>query len=129
MFRKLFVGGALAFLAMTPLITSAAAGPGHVQKGVASYYHDGLHGRRTASGERYNKSALTAAHKTLPLGTKVRVTDVRTGKTIVVKINDRGPFVKGRVIDLSRRAARELGMIRKGLARVRVEVIGKGRRG
>ena len=129
MFRKLFLGGAIAFLAMTPLTAPASSGSSQVQRGIASYYHDTLHGRRPASGERYNKSALTAAHKTLPLGTKVRVTDVKSGKAIVVKINDRGPFVKDRVIDLSRRAARELGMIRKGLAKVRVEVIGRGKRG
>jgi rare lipoprotein A len=129
MFRKLFLGGALAFLAMTPLIAAATKSPGHTQNGVASYYHDSLHGRRTASGERYNKTAFTAAHKTLPLGSKVRVTDVKTGKSIIVKINDRGPFVKGRIIDLSRRAARELGMIRKGLAKVRVQVISRPTRG
>jgi rare lipoprotein A len=75
-------------------------------------------------------NALTAAHKTLPLGTKVRVTHVKTGKSVVVRINDRGPFIKGRVIDLSRRAARELGMIHSGVARVRVEVLSlPGRRG
>lgn len=97
--------------------------PGFTQKGIASYYHDSLHGRQTASGEIYNKRIRSAAHKTLPLGTKVRVTKLSDGSSIVVKINDRGPFIRGRIIDLSRRAARELGMIRSGLANVKVEVL------
>uniref|UniRef100_UPI0025E02511 septal ring lytic transglycosylase RlpA family protein n=1 Tax=Thiocapsa sp. TaxID=2024551 RepID=UPI0025E02511 len=80
-------------------------------------------GRKTASGAIYNKNIPSAAHKTLPLGSKVRVTDTKTGKSIVVKVNDRGPFIKGRIIDLSRSAARELGMIKKGLAKVEVEVL------
>ncbi|EXJ15031.1 septal ring lytic transglycosylase RlpA family protein [Imhoffiella purpurea] len=96
---------------------------GQVQKGIASYYHDSLHGRRTASGQVYNKNRLSAAHKTLPLGTKVRVTDTRTGRSILVKVNDRGPFVKGRIIDLSRKAARELGIIKKGVAKVELKVV------
>lgn len=75
----------------------------------------------TASGERFNPNAMTAAHRTLPFGTMVRVTDQRTGRSVVVRINDRGPFVRGRVIDLSRAAARRIGM--GGLARVRVEVV------
>lgn len=99
------------------------AKPGHSQQGIASYYHDSLHGRKTASGQIYNKNIPSAAHKTLPLGSKVRVTDTKTGRSIVVKVNDRGPFVKGRIIDLSRSAARELGMINKGLAKVEVEVL------
>lgn len=117
----------------TPLIAALAlaiiAGPvqagrvGQVQEGIASYYHDSLHGNRTASGQVYDKNAITAAHKTLPLGTKVRVTDKDSGKSIVVQVNDRGPFVRGRIIDLSRGAARQLGMIRKGLAKVEVEVL------
>jgi rare lipoprotein A len=97
--------------------------PGHSQKGIASYYHDSLHGRKTASGQVYNKNLPSAAHKTLPLGSKVKVTDTITGKSIVVKVNDRGPFIKGRIIDLSRSAAQELGMIKKGLAQVEVEVL------
>ncbi len=73
---------------------------------------------------------MTAAHKTLPLGSKVQVTDVRTGKSIVVRVNDRGPFVKGRIIDLSRRAASKLGIIKRGTTRVRVKVLSvPGRRG
>lgn len=97
--------------------------PGHSQKGVASFYHDSLHGRKTASGQIYNKNIPSAAHKTLPLGSKVKVTDTKTGKSIVVHVNDRGPFVDGRIIDLSRSAASKLGMIQKGLAKVEVEVL------
>ncbi len=90
---------------------------------MASFYHDRFHGRKTASGIRYDKNELSAAHKTLPLGTRVRVTDSRTGRDVVVRINDRGPFVKGRVIDLSRAAADQLGFMAKGVSRVKVEVL------
>ena len=95
----------------------------HSQQGIASYYHDSLHGLKTASGQRYNKNRLSAAHKTLPLGTRIKVTDTRTGRSIVVKVNDRGPFVKGRIVDLSREAAKELGIIKKGVARVELKVL------
>ncbi|MBD2137558.1 septal ring lytic transglycosylase RlpA family protein [Anabaena sp. FACHB-1237] len=93
-------------------------------KGMASWYgYDGS-GSRTASGERYRPEGLTAAHRTLPLGTKVRVTNTRTGQSVVVRINDRGPYIRGRIIDLSAGAARVLGMIRSGVAPVKVEVLG-----
>ena len=85
---------------------------------------DGYAGRRTASGERVNSGALTAAHKTLPFGTMVRVTNNRTHKSVVVRINDRGPFVRGRVIDLTPAGAHAIGM--SGLAPVSLEVVGKG---
>jgi rare lipoprotein A len=81
------------------------------------------HGRKTASGEAYDMHALTAAHRTLPLGTRLRVINVDNGRTVVVRINDRGPFVDGRVIDLSRAAARELGTLEDGLFNVRFEVL------
>lgn len=123
MFDKLLFASILAVLMMAPLTTFAKVSPGFTQKGAASYYHDSLHGRKTASGQRYNKSALTAAHKTLPLGTVVRVTNLRRGTRVKVKINDRGPFVKGRVIDLSRAAAKKLGMVKRGVAKVKVEVL------
>ncbi|WP_462320466.1 septal ring lytic transglycosylase RlpA family protein [Halochromatium sp.] len=100
-----------------------AAQPGQVLTGIASYYHDSLHGNKTASGKIYNKHKLSAAHKTLPLGTRVRVTDPSSGRSVVLEVNDRGPFVKGRIIDLSRRAATELGMLKKGLAKVKVEIL------
>lgn len=96
-----------------------------IQTGKASFYHDKFHGRRTASGAVYNRNLMTAAHKHLPLGTRVRVTDLNTGRSVEVLVNDRGPFVKGRVIDLSRRAATELGMIKRGVAPVRVEVLSR----
>jgi len=115
----------LALLAVVAPVAFGKVDLGRSQQGVASLYSDAFHGRRTASGERYDKTALTAAHKTLPLGTEVRVTRIKTGDSVVVRINDRGPFVKGRIIDLSRRAARELGMIKKGVVKVRVEVISR----
>ncbi|MCG6861291.1 MAG: septal ring lytic transglycosylase RlpA family protein [Chromatiaceae bacterium] len=121
--NKLFTLALVALLISLPMSASARVKTGQTQKGLASYYHDSLNGNRTASGEIYNKRMRTAAHKSLPLGTKVRVTKLSTGKSIVVKINDRGPFVKGRIIDLSRRAARDLGIIKRGVAKVKVEVL------
>jgi len=88
--------------------------------GVASYYADRFHGRRTASGERYDRNAYTAAHRRLPFGTHVQVINLNNGNTVDVRINDRGPFVKGRVIDLSYAAAKKLGMLRKGVVKVRI---------
>lgn len=89
--------------------------------GKASYYSSRLHGRKTASGEPYDQSALTAAHPDLPFNTVVCVTNTRTGKSVAVRINDRGPYTGGRIIDLSRRAAREIGMLDSGSVRVHVE--------
>ena len=86
-------------------------------------YGGKFHGRKTASGEIFNQWARSAAHKSLPLGTKVRVTKLSNGRSIVVRINDRGPFVKGRIIDLSRKAAQDLGIIKSGVAKVKVEVL------
>ncbi len=96
---------------------------GYVEEGIASWYGPGFHGRFTASGERYNMYAFTAAHKTLPMGTEVLVTNLENGRQTVVRINDRGPFVKGRIIDLSYAAARALGMHKKGTAWVRIEAL------
>ena len=123
MFNKILTALIVAILISLPMSASARVKEGHTQKGEASYYHDSLHGRKTASGEVYNKKIRSAAHKSLPLGTKVRVTKLSSGKSILVRINDRGPFVKGRIIDLSRRAARELGIISSGVAKVAVEVV------
>jgi rare lipoprotein A len=95
--------------------------PASTQHGIASWY--GSEFKRTASGERYNPFTLTAAHRTLPFGTKVRVTSVRTKRCVVVRINNRGPYVKGRIIDLSRAAASELKMLGSGIARVDLEVL------
>jgi rare lipoprotein A len=91
--------------------------------GMASWYGPGFHGRQSASGEVFNQHALTAAHRTLPFGTRVRVTNVHTGQQVVVRINDRGPFSHGRIIDLSAGAAAEIGLRRMGVGRVRVEVL------
>jgi rare lipoprotein A (peptidoglycan hydrolase) len=93
--------------------------------GMASYYGGRFHGRRTASGARFDSSGMTAAHRSLPFGTRVRVTHVGSGRSVVVRINDRGPFVGGRVIDLSSGAAGVLGMHGQGVARVRVSVLGR----
>lgn len=94
-------------------------------RGMASWYGPGFHGRRTANGERFNQNALTAAHRSLPFGTKVRVTNTRTGRSVVVRITDRGPFTGGRVIDLSAAAARIVGVMQSGVAPVTLEVLGR----
>ncbi len=96
---------------------------GYAEQGVASWYGREFHGRRTSNGEVYDMYALSAAHKTLPLPTRARVTNIATGKSIVVRINDRGPFKKGRLIDLSYAAARELGFVNAGTAMVEVEAL------
>ncbi len=101
---------------------TAAPDEDGVERGVASYYGSKLAGHKTANGERYDPDELTAAHKTLPFGTIVEVT--RTdGRSVRVRINDRGPFVKGRVIDLSRSAAKAIGLLRDGVAEVTVRVV------
>lgn len=98
--------------------------PGYDQSGVASWYGSDFHGRRTANGEVFDMEALTAAHPTLPLPSLATVTNLDTGRTILVRINDRGPYAKDRLIDLSRRSARELGFEHRGTARVRVRYAG-----
>ena len=91
--------------------------------GMASYYGDELAGNRTASGERFNPAQLTAAHRSLPFGSMVRVTNTSNGDSVIVRINDRGPFAHGRVIDVSQAAAREIGMHRSGTARVKLALL------
>ncbi len=98
--------------------------PGYDAVGRASWYGEPYHGRRTASGQIFDMYTLTAAHPTLPFGTRVRVTNLENGRSLIVVINDRGPFVRRRIIDVSRRAARQLGFERKGTAPVRIEVVG-----
>lgn len=98
---------------------------GFVQTGKASWYGRKFHGRSTASGERYDMYKKTAAHKTLPLGTYVRVLNLENRKQTVARVNDRGPFVKGRIIDLSYAAAREIGLVGPGVGRVRVEALAR----
>nr|WP_163500858.1 septal ring lytic transglycosylase RlpA family protein [Halomonas socia] len=97
--------------------------PDETQLGIASYYSDHFQGATTASGDPFDQQALTAAHPTLPLGTTVVVTRPDTGKEVEVLINDRGPFIDGRIIDLSKRAARKLDMLHRGVARVEVTPI------
>ena len=91
--------------------------------GIASYYGRRFHGRRTANGESFDMHAMTAAHRTLPFGSRVRVTNPRNGKTVVVRINDRGPFTGGRTIDLSRAAAEQVGIVSAGHGRVELELL------
>ena len=92
----------------------------YLEEGLASYYGPGLEGRPTASGEKFNPQKLTAAHKKLPFGTCLRVVNMENGRSVEVRVNDRGPFVQGRVVDVSLAAAKQLDMLKKGLARVRI---------
>jgi peptidoglycan lytic transglycosylase len=107
--------------ASTRPASASASWSAFVQEGWASYYGSAHQGRRTASGERFDERRLTAAHRSLPFGTMVRVTNLDNGRSVTVTITDRGPFKKHRVIDVSSRAARELGFLRAGTARVRIE--------
>src|SRR5437667_4194579 len=104
----------------TPLARSDAAATGVASSGMASFYTEGT---RTASGEKFNTLELTAAHRTLPFGTKLRVTNVNTGRAVTVRVNDRGPYVAGRVVDVSYSAADALGMVGKGVAKVKLDVV------
>lgn len=114
------------YLILIPLLTVFALASAQVQSGKASFYADKFEGTPTASGEKYKHNKLTAAHKTLPFGTKVRVTNTANNKSVEVVINDRGPYVDGRIIDLSRAAAEALGFISQGLADVTLEVTDPG---
>ncbi len=95
----------------------------YVDRGIASYYGDEFHGRKTASGELYNKWDYTCAHRKLPFGVKLKVTNLENRKSVMVRVNDRGPFVKGRIIDLSYAAARKIDMIQDGTVMVKVEIV------
>ncbi|MGC9529285.1 MAG: septal ring lytic transglycosylase RlpA family protein [Candidatus Bipolaricaulaceae bacterium] len=110
------VGAALAAIAYTAQ---------YDEVGIASWYGPNFHGKTTANGELYDMYAFTAAHKTLPFGTVVEVVDLETGRSVVVRINDRGPFVAGRIIDLSRAAAEALGMVERGITRVGLRVLAR----
>lgn len=110
------IATAVAFLAVSWMPSTAHAGSKHVY---ATWYGPGFHGRKTASGQRFNQYAMTAAHRTLPFGTKVRVT--HKNRSVVVVINDRGPFIKGRSIDLSKGAAKKIGC--SGVCRVQISVL------
>ena len=117
----------LCILGSIILLTSCAGmnyfSSGNVQKGIASWYGSEFHGKPTSNREIYNMHAMTAAHKTLPFGTYVKVTNLNNGRSVVVRINDRGPFVKGRIIDLSYAAAKKLGMSGSGVAPVKIQVL------
>ena len=99
----------------------------YTKEGIASWYGPGFHGRRTANGEIYDQNKLTAAHLSLPFNTLVKVTFVHTGKEVVVRINDRGPYIRGRIIDLSHAAAEEIGLCPHGVGKVIIEIVGNGR--
>ncbi len=101
--------------------TPAPAKATYSAEGLASFYGKRHHGKRTANGETFDQHAMTAAHRTLPFGTWVRVTHLASGRSVEVRINDRGPYGRGRIIDLSHKAATELGIVRQGVSRVRIE--------
>jgi rare lipoprotein A len=119
-FRRGFL--VLGVLAMVLPFGAARAG---IQEGTVSWYGAQFHKRPTASGEIFNANALTMAHPTLPFGTKVKVTNLRNGRSVVVRVNDRGPFIGHRIADLSRAAAETLGMMRRGVAHARIEILGE----
>lgn len=103
-----------------------SADPDYDETGIASWYGEPFHGRKTANGETYDMNALTAAHKTLPMPVQVKVTNLENGRSLVLRVNDRGPFVAGRIIDVSRRAAQLLDFQAQGTARVRVQIVDEG---
>jgi rare lipoprotein A len=128
--RALEVGSrppALLVLALAFFFPLCAAPCARAEEGLASWYGGKFQGRRTANGEIFDTNLFTAAHKTLPFGTYVRVTNVETGQSTIVRINDRGPFVPGRIIDLSRAAATAIGLTGAGVARVRLEIVPPGK--
>ncbi|MFC5409412.1 septal ring lytic transglycosylase RlpA family protein [Larkinella bovis] len=107
---------------------STEAQSGLIQKGKASFYSKRFHGKKTTSGERYQNDKLTAAHSTLPMNTLVEVTNLANNQSVVVRINDRGPHGKGRIIDLAYSAAKTLGMVKSGIANVAIRVVGVNRK-
>jgi rare lipoprotein A len=111
----------LALLMALAAMFNTSCAPSLSQTGIASYYGNEFSGRKTASGEKFRQWKRTAAHPDLPFGTKVKVTNLKNGCSVKVRINDRGPFVKGRMIDLSRKAARKLDMLDDGLAKVKIK--------
>lgn len=109
------------FLIILSVGTSSCGPKKQIEYGKASYYHNKYKGKKTASGEKFRQYKRTAAHKTLPLGTKVRVTNLDNGKKVRVTINDRGPFIEGRIVDLTRKAARKIDMLNDGVISVKLE--------
>ena len=104
-------------------IKSATVASGTSDEGMISFYSDEFDGRKTASGEKFDMHDMTAAHRTFPFGTRLRVTNLDNGKSVEVRVNDRGPFAKGRILDVSLKAAKKLEMVGKGTARARIEVV------
>jgi len=104
------------------IVLYQVAGP-YYETGIASWYGPGFHGNYTANGEVYDMYGISAAHKTLPFGTIVRVVEIETGRSIIVRINDRGPFIEGRIIDLSKGAAEKLGVVKKGITKVGLRIL------
>ncbi|WP_242583083.1 septal ring lytic transglycosylase RlpA family protein [Hymenobacter telluris] len=126
LFSPSFMVGAL--LGLASLLGACSGGKSaFTQSGQGSYYADKFEGRKTASGTRYRANKLTAAHNTLPFGTVIRVTNQRTHRSVKVKVTDRGPHAKGRIVDLSRKAARRIGMVDTGVAPVQLKVVKKKR--
>ncbi|SNB52255.1 rare lipoprotein A [Arboricoccus pini] len=116
--RDIVIGGLVACLVSAPAMATETC---PTTTGLASYYGQGMHGKKTATGERFNKNAMTAAHKTLPLGTKATVTNLENGKKVDVKINDRGPYTKGRSLDLAEGAAKKIDLNDgDGVAKVKI---------
>jgi len=113
---------ALAGCSSTPK-SGTPVSSGHSESGQASYYGNEFHGRKTANGERFDQGKLTAAHRTLPFGTRLKVTNTQNGRSVQVRVNDRGPFVKGRVIDLSSSAFKAIGNLNAGVVPVRIQVV------
>ena len=125
MWRTLMIGSLLGLLSGCSGLPFGQSSdhPDYSAEGKASYYGARHHGKRTASGERFDQNQLTAAHRTLPFGSRVRVTNLHNDKSVLVRINDRGPYARSRLIDLSQKAAEQLDMLRAGVVPVRVESV------
>jgi rare lipoprotein A len=115
--------GLLACAVLALAVPFGGQAMGTVEEGLASWYGERFHDRPTASGERFDAEAMTMAHPSLPFGTRVKVTNLRNGRSVVLRVNDRGPYSGRRIADLSQAAAADLGMMRRGVARVRLEVV------
>ena len=129
--RMMMIAGALLLAiqpTMGPAFADRPARSAYVERGEASWYGPGFHGKKTASGEIYDQRDMTAAHRKLPLGTEVVVTNLENGRKVEVEINDRGPYANGRIIDLSRAAGKKLGIISDGTAEVRIEATPEAKR-
>jgi rare lipoprotein A len=116
--RSLFLAVSVAGSFFGPMLSGASA---FSQSGIASYYGPKFNGKKTASGEKFNQNAMTAAHKTLPFGSRLKVTNLANKRSVIVRVNDRGPFIRGRIVDVSTIAARQLGIVGRGVARVRIQ--------